>query len=393
MVRFIHAADPQLGLVGQFRDAEARARYAQARFDALTSIGALAASENAAFVIVAGDLFVTNHVRPRTVVRAMEALASIAVPVYVLPGSHDPLDAATVYRSPTFLRSRPEHVTVLDSPEPYEPPGAPTIRIVGAPWRSRRPLSDPTAQVVAALAPAPTPDLARDPAPGPAVQRILVGHGPLDALSDVLEPYAIRQGLLEDAVADRRLAYVALGGRHPTTRVGDTGRVWYAGTPEVTDFDVPDAGNVLVVDLDGDRCDVGRRQVGAWRLRTETVALDTGLGTAALRARLDMLPAKDRTVVRLVLTGRISLTEHHQVERIIADARLSLASLDGPMPTDALVVRPVDADFADLGLTGFVSAAVERLRQLAAGADATAQTARDALSLLIRLAKGEGAAP
>lgn len=393
MVRFIHAADPQLGLVGQFRDADARARYAQARFDALTSIGALAASENAAFVIVAGDLFVTNHVRPRTVVRAMEALASIPVPVYVLPGSHDPLDAATVFRSPTFLRSRPEHVTVLDSPEPVEPPGAPGIRIIGAPWRSRRPLSDPTAQVVATLAPALAHDPAPDPAPGPDVQRILVAHGPLDSLSDVLEPYAIRQGPLEDAVGDRRVEYVALGGRHPTTRVGGSGRVWYAGTPEVTDFDVPDTGNVLVVDLDGDRCDVGRRQVGAWRLRTETVALDTGLGPAALRARLDMLPAKDRTVVRLLLTGRISLTEHHQVERIVADARLSLASLDGPMPTDELVIRPVDADFADLGLTGFASAAVERLRQLAAGADATAQTARDALSLLVRLAKGEGVAP
>mgnify|MGYP003513362825 CR=1 FL=1 len=42
MVRFIHTADLQLGMTRRFLDADAQARYAQARIDALVSIGALA---------------------------------------------------------------------------------------------------------------------------------------------------------------------------------------------------------------------------------------------------------------------------------------------------------------------------------------------------------------
>ena len=36
------------------------------------------------------------------------------------------------------------------------------------------------------------------------------------------------------------------------TQVGDTGRVWYSGSPEVTNFDdvESDPGHVLVVDID-----------------------------------------------------------------------------------------------------------------------------------------------
>jgi DNA repair exonuclease SbcCD nuclease subunit len=380
MVRFIHTADLQLGLMRRFLDEDARARYAQARFDVLASIGQLAASEDAAFVIVAGDVFETNRVRPRTVMRAFDALASCPVPVYLLPGGHDPLDAASVYRSPTFARSKPTNVAVLDSTVPIEPLGAPGITIVGAPWLSRHPLTDLASEAVAGLA--------QDADP----KRILVAHGPLDTLDQPHQPHTIGAAALDAAIAERRIGYVALGGHHATTRVGDSGRMWYAGTPEPTDFDGTDVGNALVVDLDGDRCDVLRRTVGGWRLRSEVVELGTGLGTAALRARLDMLPAKDRTVIRPVLRGTISLTDRARVDRIIEDARAWFASIEEPAPDSGLVVRPTDADFADLGLTGFASAAVARLRQLASGTDETAAVALDALSLLIRLGRGDGAA-
>ena len=74
MVRFIHTADLQLGMTRRFLDEDAQARYAQARIDALVSIGELAAREDARFVVVAGDVFETNRVRPRTVGRALEAM-------------------------------------------------------------------------------------------------------------------------------------------------------------------------------------------------------------------------------------------------------------------------------------------------------------------------------
>src|SRR5450759_4294442 len=139
-VRFIHTADLQLGMTRRFLDDDAQARYAQARIDGLAAIGRMAAAEKAEFVVVAGDVFETNRVRPRTVGRALQAMASIPVPVFLLPGNHDPLDAATVYRSPTFLRSVPPNVLVLDSPDPVEVRVG--VQVVGAPWTTKRPLCD-----------------------------------------------------------------------------------------------------------------------------------------------------------------------------------------------------------------------------------------------------------
>jgi hypothetical protein len=99
-VRFIHTADLQLGMTRRFLDADAQARYAQARIDGLTAIGRMAAAERAAFVVVAGDVFETNRVRPRTVGRALEAMASIPVPVFLLPGNHDPVGYKNSIRQP-----------------------------------------------------------------------------------------------------------------------------------------------------------------------------------------------------------------------------------------------------------------------------------------------------
>jgi hypothetical protein len=220
---------------------------------------------------------------------------------------------------------------------------------------------------------------------------ILVAHGTLDTLGAAEEPSALRQEALEAAITDGRFAYAALGGRPATMRVGDTGRIWYAGTPQPIDFDGGDVGNVLVVSLDGDRCDVTRRAVGTWRLRTEAIELDTGLGATALRARLDMVPAKERTVIRLALKGRISLTEHARVQRIIAEARHTFASIEEPVASIDLTIRPTDDDFAGLGLAGFATATVARLRSMTAGTGAEADRARDALAMLIRLADTDGA--
>jgi DNA repair exonuclease SbcCD nuclease subunit len=378
MVRFIHTADLQLGMTRRFLDEDAQARYAQARIDALVSIGTLAAREDARFVVVAGDVFETNRVRPRTVGRALEALAAIPVPVLLLPGNHDPLDAASVYRSPTFTRSRPPNVTVIESTEPIEPEGAGGLQVVGAPWHSKRPLEDLAADAIETLT---------DEAP-----RILVAHGPIDFRGEAHEPFTLRQTVLEDAVATGRVGYVALGDRHSTTAIGETGRIWYAGSPEPTAHDETDAGNVLLVDLDDARCDVQPRVIGTWRFVSLTFELAGGVDPGTLAARLDALPDKDRTVVRLTLQGVVSLTDHARIARIIEDAREVFGSIEAWEATSELHVRPDDDDFADLGLSGFASAAVERLRHLASGTGDEADTARDALSLLVRLSHGQGSA-
>ena len=104
--------------------------------------------------------------------------------------------------------------------------------------------------------------------------------------------------------------YVALGDKHSLTEVGGTGRVWYSGAPEVTNYDHIEAapGHVLVVDVDESdtsrRVTVDPRHVGVWRFVTLRYTVDTSRDIADLDINLDQLSDKDRTVVQLALNGR-----------------------------------------------------------------------------------------
>ena len=115
VVRFLHSADWQLGMTRHFLGAEAQARFAAARTEVIRTIGSLAVSEGCTFVVVAGDVFESNHVERQVVVRALEAMsATPAVTFHLLPGNHDPLDAASVFRSPTFVEHRPGNVLLVE---------------------------------------------------------------------------------------------------------------------------------------------------------------------------------------------------------------------------------------------------------------------------------------
>ena len=73
---------------------------------------------------------------------------------------------------------------------------------------------------------------------------------------DPNDPKVIALERLEERISAGLIHYVALGDRHSTTNVGTTGRVYYSGTPEPTDYDETDPGNVLIVHLSADRVDV-----------------------------------------------------------------------------------------------------------------------------------------
>lgn len=114
-MRFLHTADWQLGMTRHFLPADAQARYTAARLDAVRELGRIAVNAQCAFIIVCGDVFESNLLRPQVVGRALEALRSIPLPVYLLPGNHDPVDAASIYGSAEFTRHRPDNVHVLST--------------------------------------------------------------------------------------------------------------------------------------------------------------------------------------------------------------------------------------------------------------------------------------
>jgi DNA repair exonuclease SbcCD nuclease subunit len=367
VVRFLHTADWQLGMTRHFLSAEAQARFTAARLDALRAIGALAAETGSAFVVVAGDVFESNHIDRQVLVRALEAMATIPVPVLLLPGNHDPLDAASIYRSPTFVRHRPDHVQVLDG---LAVP-VPGVEVIGAPWSSKRPLEDLVGAACSGLVAAP------------GTLRVLVGHGAVDHLApDADDPALIRVAAVDDALARGCVHYVALGDRHSTTSVGRSGRIWYAGAPEPTDFDEVEPGQVLLVDLAEDAVTVERRQVATWRFVRAQFDLTAEEDLDTVERWLTDLPDKDRTMVRLGFVGTITLRQRSRLDGLLAHFGEVLAALDEWRPRTDLAVVPDDGDFADLDLSGFAAAATNELR---AGAAAGDDVARDALALLHRL--------
>jgi DNA repair exonuclease SbcCD nuclease subunit len=385
-MRFLHTADWQLGMTRHFLAGEAQPRYSAARRDAVAALGALAAEVGAEFVVVAGDVFEHSQLAPKVISQSLEAMRAVGVPVYLLPGNHDPLDASSVYSSPLFASERPDNVFVLDRAGVHEV--RPGLQIVAAPWRSKAPTTDLVAKEFEALRP-------------DGITRVLVAHGGVDVLDpDPGKPALIRLAAVEKALAEGCVHYVALGDKHSRTCVGSSGRVWYSGSPEVTNFDDTEAdpGHVLVVDIDETDPDrpvhVEARHVGRWRFITMRHQVDNSRDITDLDLNLDLLEGKDRTVVRLALTGSLTITDRAQLDSCLDKHARLFAWLGLWERHTHLAVIPADGEFTDLGIGGFAAAAVAELVVTARAADAhTADDAQAALALLLRLtAHGRGAA-
>ncbi len=377
-MRFVHTADWQLGMTRYFLNGEAQPRYSAARRDAVAGLKDLAADTGAEFVVVAGDVFEHNQLAPRDVSQALEAMRGVGVPVYLLPGNHDPLDASSVYTSALFTAERPANVTVLDRAGTYEV--RPGLELVAAPWTSKAPCSDPVASVLEDL-----------PADGTA--RIVVGHGGVDIfVPDKDRPSLIRLAALEAAIERGAVHYVALGDKHSRMQVGSTGRIWYSGSPEVTNYDdiESDPGHVLVVDVDeadaAHPVRVEPHKVGRWRFVTLRRSVDNSRDVADLDINLDLMPDKERTVVRIALTGSLSVTDKAALDACLDKYARLFAALSLWEKQSEIAVTPADGEFDDLGVGGFAAAAVDELVATARSGGADADDARAALALLLRLA-------
>ena len=108
MVKFLHTTDWQLGMARHYLGHDAQARFGAARLDAIEQMAQLATNEQCEFVVVCGDVFESNQVQRQVLVRAFEKMAAFPqLTFFLLPGNHDPLDASSIYNSPTFIERRP----------------------------------------------------------------------------------------------------------------------------------------------------------------------------------------------------------------------------------------------------------------------------------------------
>ena len=208
----------------------------------------------------------------------------------------------------------------------------------------------------------------------------------VDTLSpDPDNPALISVHTAENAISENKIHYLALGDRHSLTEVGDSGRIWYPGAPEPTDYDEVKPGFALVVTIDLEGVTTKEVGVGRWRfLERDEVDLNTKEDIASLRDWIENLEDKERTIVKLRLVGALSLSLHRELEELLAHAQDILGAVEARR--NNLIVVPEDADFVDLGFSGFASSTIDRLRSTVDASGADSIMARDALSLLVRLA-------
>lgn len=350
-------------------------RFTQSRFDAIRKLGCVAKEEDCQFMVVCGDVFESNLVDRKTVLRAIEALKDVPVPVYLLPGNHDPLNAASIYRSSTFSERKPGNVHIVENMTPIM--FDESVEIVGAPWTTKRPLEDLVSLLTAQL---------KSTTNG---VRICLAHGMVDSITpNPDDPAVISLRAAEEAISQNKIHYLALGDRHSLTEVGNSGRIWYAGAPEPTDYNEVKPGAALVVTMSEEGVSTKEVHIGSWRfIERDQVDLNSKEDIATLRSWLENLPDKERTVVKLRPVGTLSLSLHSDMEELLVHAQELLGAIE--MRTNDLAVIPDDTDFNSLGFSGFASSTVERLRSKAEGTGPDTITARDSLALLVRLAGRE----
>ena len=240
MLRFVHSADWQLGArFTQFGANAARLR-AQRPTTLRAALGA-ARDRMADAFFVAGDLFEDNQVADALVDETLAIFAEFPeIPVYLLPGNHDPASGpGSVWSRRQFREgSLPRNVTILRDTVALTVHGRDGTEyfLLAAPLHQKVSTVDPSLRLR---------DLGRAQ-PADCV-RIGLTHGAL-AFPGKHQPNDFP---IDPAAATRAgLDYLGVGHWH-NWQVYDAGRLVMPGTPEPDAFEQDAAGRVAYVEIDG----------------------------------------------------------------------------------------------------------------------------------------------
>jgi DNA repair exonuclease SbcCD nuclease subunit len=387
-MKLIHTADWQIGMTFHGFKEKSRIMMEDDRLEVIEAIGAFANKEQNGidFVLVCGDMFETPRVSETLVKKTFKKIERINKPVYVLAGNHEWNGTEFMFTTKYFLENKPANLHVLQAGiNAVE--GLPGVEIVAAPLEGKEDQIDLIKAQLDLLE--PTTNI-----------RILAGHGSIDyvmAAGDRKDSIALAP--IEKAISDKKVSYVAMGDRHSTTKVGDTGLVWYSGAPEPTSFkeDISaDQRNILAVEINpGTPAKVERVEVGQW----EFIRFGTKFEQHQLRSRqdlddlekqIDSIKKPSKTAVKIYLDSvldfdtdvrRGNLFDEWEDE-VLARFDVSKSSIGARIESDPLNEK------APGGLSGYALSAYEELKELAMSDEDDADIALEALKLLTEFAGG-----
>jgi DNA repair exonuclease SbcCD nuclease subunit len=335
------------------------------------------------FVLVCGDIFETPRVSETLVKKTFKKIERIKKPVYVLAGNHEWNGSEFMFTTKYFLENKPANLHVLQAGiNAVE--GLTGVEIVAAPLEGKEDLIDLVKAQIDLLE--PTNSI-----------RIVAGHGSIDAIM----PAGGRKDLIalapiEKALTGKKIHYVAMGDRHSTTKVGDSGAVWYSGAPEPTAFTEDDQRNVLAVEVNpGSVAKVEKIQVGQWEFirfgtKFEQHQLRSKQDLDDLEKQIDAIKKPPKTAVKIYLDSvldfdsdvrRGTLFDEWE-DDTLARFEVSKSSKGATIESDPLNEK------APAGLSGYALNAYEELKESAMAEDEDSEIALEALKLLTEFAGG-----
>ena len=345
-VTFVHSADWHLGQTYWRLGAQAT-RSRGWRFEAVRRLWQLAADQNAAFILVAGDVFDTETPSPTVRDQTIELLGEAPAPVYLLPGHSDACAEGSVW----FNAQWQSGLTGLNDVHPLFAGEVREVEgdalLFPCPTMRKRAHRDVTAWLP----------------PGARGERFRIGlaHG---FLKDYLPGENRVLGVIEaDRAQNAGLDYLALGGHHAATPAAHSAaraRSFYAGTPEIGAHDAQ-GGSALVIELEaGAAPKVTPHRVGKIELRDLGESELNGANEwEAFVARLGEVDSPPNTIVRARLRGEVSPALWSEMQRWLAQKRDELLGVD--VSLESLHARPTPDDFAALKLERLEENILERL--------------------------------
>ena len=282
MINILHGAD--LHLDSPFSDfpAETAAMCRSKQRQILQRMRDLCIQRQSHVMLLAGDIF-DGIPYPETMETLRRELALCPVPVFIVPGNHDPLESGL------WDGEWPEHVHI------FKGPGCVTLEELGLCVHHDR---------VTAMR-------GRDDG----YIQIGIAHGD--------EPFS------EMDIAATNLDYLALGHIHKTAMPRKAGKTWYGwpGVPMGRGFDETGFKGVFSVELSKERCDA--EQIGFGFMRCEIYRVEAGA---------DWQPPQDshRICARVYLVGEAGQTDGEAFYETYAESFLRLEVVDETKPSEDL---------------------------------------------------------
>jgi DNA repair exonuclease SbcCD nuclease subunit len=342
-MRFLHTADWQIGMRARHVGG-AGERVREERLKAARRVMEVARERGAEFVLVAGDTFEDNAVGRVLVQKVADILAGAGMPVYVIPGNHDPFVPGSVWGHPVWSEAR--GVQVLRESARVEIPGG---ALFPCPARSKHSGEDPTAWI---------------PRDGGSEIRIGLAHGTVGEIHREEPDYPIPR----EAASRAGLDYLALGHWHSTATypaADGAVRMAYSGTHESTGFGERDSGNALLVEIDGRGATPRVTQIRTGCLSWRTLESDLReLGDLArIRTQVEETGAPAETLLEVRLRGVLWAAEREELLRL--EELVASRFLFGRVEASGLNPAPGDENWLSGIPPGILREAAGRLREYA----------------------------